>query len=137
MAQTASSTLGANVGSRPRQYGTARWKNEHPTTGSGRGGLPTDSVSHVRRARITTRRRVEIAERGWLYLLLLLEFQSTVYRRMASRMMDYTARVLQGLGRNDLGPSGEYPFVLPIVIYNGALATMVITFPNRRLRLDW
>ena len=50
MAQTASRTLGANVGSRPRQYGTARWKNEHPTTGSRRGGLSTDSVSHVRRA---------------------------------------------------------------------------------------
>ena len=32
------------------RHGTGRWKNEHPTTGSGRGGLPTDSVSHVLRA---------------------------------------------------------------------------------------
>ena len=33
--------------------------------------------------------------------------------------MDYTVRVLQGLDKGDLGPGGEYPFVLPIVIYNG------------------
>ena len=38
---------------------------------------------------------------------------------MALRMMDYTVRVLQGLDKGDLGPGGEYPFVLPIVIYNG------------------
>lgn len=38
---------------------------------------------------------------------------------MALRMMDYTARVLQGLDRSDLGPGGEFPFLLPVVVYNG------------------
>ncbi len=33
-----------------------------------------------------------------LYLLVLLEFQSTVDRRMALRMLDYTLRILNGLG---------------------------------------
>ena len=56
---------------------------------------------------------------GWVYILILLEFQSTVDRRMALRMMDYTATIWKRLGRKDLGPRGEYPFVLPVVIYNG------------------
>ena len=38
---------------------------------------------------------------------------------MALRMMDYTVRVLQGLGKDDLGAGGEYPPILPIVIYSG------------------
>ena len=63
--------------------------------------------------------RIQVAERGWLYLLVLLEFQSTIDRRMALRMMDYTVRVLQGLDRDDLGPGGELPFILPMVVYNG------------------
>ena len=58
--------------------------------------------------------------RGWLALSAdPAEFQSTIDRRMAIRMMDYAARVWMGLGKDQLGPDGEYPFVLPIVIYNG------------------
>ncbi len=56
---------------------------------------------------------------GWVYILILLEFQSTVDRRMALRIMDYTSTIWMRLGREDLGPGGEYPLVLPVVIYNG------------------
>ena len=56
---------------------------------------------------------------GWVYILILLEFQSTVDRRMALRMMDYTVTIWMRLGKDELGPHGEYPFVLPVVIYNG------------------
>ena len=63
--------------------------------------------------------RIQTADGRWLYLLALLEFQSTIDRRMALRMMDYTVRVLRGLGKGDLGPSGKYPAVLPIVVHNG------------------
>ena len=56
---------------------------------------------------------------SWVYILILLEFQSTVDRRMALRMMDYTSTIWMRLGKEDLGPNGEYPLVLPIVIYNG------------------
>ena len=38
---------------------------------------------------------------------------------MALRMLDYTVRVLQGLGSDDRGPGGKYPPLLPVVIYNG------------------
>lgn len=58
-------------------------------------------------------------EGSWLYLFVLLEFQSTVDRRMALRMMDYTVRILRGLDKDDLGPAGVHPPVLPVVIYNG------------------
>ena len=55
----------------------------------------------------------------WLYLLILLEFQSTIDRRMARRMLNYTMQILDGLGDDELGPGGTYPPVLPVVIYNG------------------
>ena len=63
--------------------------------------------------------KIQTADGGWLYLLVLLEFQSTVDRDMALRMLDYTVRVLQGLGSDDRGPGGKYPPLLPVVIYNG------------------
>ena len=63
--------------------------------------------------------RIRATDETWLYLLVLLEFQSTIDRRMALRMLDYTVRVLQGIDEEDLGPVREYPPVLPLVIYNG------------------
>ena len=57
----------------------------------------------------------------WLYVYLLLEFQSSVDRTMALRMMTYI-----GLFYQDLAKSSEYkdkehllPPVLPLVLYNG------------------
>ena len=63
--------------------------------------------------------RVGTTGGGWVYILILLEFQSTVDRRMALRMTDYTTTIWMRLGKEDLGPRGEYPLILPIVIYNG------------------
>ncbi len=63
--------------------------------------------------------KIQTADGSWLYLLVLLEFQSTVDHDMALRMLDYTVRVLQGLGSDDRGPGGKYPPLLPVVIYNG------------------
>ena len=63
--------------------------------------------------------RIQTTDAQWLYLLILLEFQSTIDRRMALRMTDYTVRILRGLGGDELGPRGEYPVVPPIVVYNG------------------
>lgn len=57
---------------------------------------------------------------GWLYLYLLFEFQSTVDRFMAVRLMAYVALLYQDLIRRDqLTPSGRLPPVVPIVLYNG------------------
>lgn len=63
--------------------------------------------------------RARTVRGGWLWMLVLIEFQSTIDRRMALRMTDYTVRILRGLSREDLGPGGEYPPVLPVVVYNG------------------
>ena len=63
--------------------------------------------------------RVRAAGNGWVYLLVLLEFQSTVDRRMALRMADYWVRIMNALGSDALGPRGEYPLTIPVVVYNG------------------
>ena len=56
----------------------------------------------------------------WLYLLVLLEFQSTVDRHMAARILAYTARMYLKLVRGgEAPPDGRLPPVLPVVIYNG------------------
>lgn len=54
-----------------------------------------------------------------LYIYLLLEFQSTVDRYMAVRIMAYTALLYQDLIRNRQLTGGRLPPVLPIVLYNG------------------
>ena len=84
--------------------------------------LPTEYVSDelLKRHgdcvwRVRRRRRGE-----WLYLLVLLEFQSTDEPRMALRILAYTSLLYQELVRNDaLDAGGRLPPVLPIVLYNG------------------
>ena len=63
--------------------------------------------------------RVRFRDR-WLYLLVLLEFQSTNDARMALRNLEYTTLLYRQLDRNgELGQIGEWPPVLPVVLYNG------------------
>ena len=82
--------------------------------------LPAEFVSgDLRRRRGDTLWRVRLRDR-WLYLLVLLEFQSTVERYMALRLLTYIGLLYQDLiRRGDLGPGGELPPVLPVVLYNG------------------
>lgn len=57
---------------------------------------------------------------GWLYIYLLVEFQSTVYRYMAVRLITYVGLLYEGLIRSQqLMPRGLLPPVVPIVLYNG------------------
>ena len=63
--------------------------------------------------------RVRTRRREWLYVIVLIEFQSTVDRRMPLRMLDYTVRALMALDDDELGPGGSLPAVLPIVIHSG------------------
>lgn len=52
----------------------------------------------------------------------MIEFQSTVDRYMAVRMLEYLGLLYQDLIRtHQLGQSGRLPPVLPIVPYNGLL----------------
>ena len=56
----------------------------------------------------------------WLYVYLLLEFQSRVDRFMALRILAYVALLYQQLVRDgELSPEGLLPPVLPVVLYNG------------------
>jgi hypothetical protein len=64
----------------------------------------------------------------WLYVYLLLEFQSRSDDWMALRMHVYVSLLLQDLHRqNQLSPEGKLPPVLPIVLYNGAKAWSAAT----------
>ena len=57
---------------------------------------------------------------GWLYVYLLLEFQSSIDRFMAVRIMTYLGLLYQDLIRQKaLTPAGRLPPVLPLVLYNG------------------
>ena len=56
----------------------------------------------------------------WLYVYLLIEFQSTVDRYMAVRVLVYLGLLYQDLVRTgQLATEGLLPPVLPIVLYNG------------------
>ena len=56
----------------------------------------------------------------WLYLYLLIEFQSTVDKYMALRMMVYIGLLYQDLiKRGDVLADNRLPPILPIVLYNG------------------
>lgn len=55
-----------------------------------------------------------------VYVYVLLEFQSSVDRFMAVRMMAYVAMLYQDLrARGELTADGLLPLVLPLVVYNG------------------
>ena len=57
----------------------------------------------------------------WVYVYLLLEFQSRVDAFMAVRMLGYVALLYQDLVRSgELTGEGRLPPVLPVVLYNGA-----------------
>ena len=56
----------------------------------------------------------------WLYLYLLLEFQSSVDRFMAVRLLTYVGLLYQDLIKAQaIAPGAKLPPVLPIVLYNG------------------
>ena len=56
----------------------------------------------------------------WLYVYVMLEFQSSNDRWMALRLMTYTGLLYQDLVRNhQLTDDGKLPPVFPIVIHNG------------------
>jgi len=60
------------------------------------------------------------ADGEWVYLYILLEFQSTVDAFMSVRMMVYVGLLYQDLiRRNEVLPGKRLPPVLPIVLYNG------------------
>jgi len=57
----------------------------------------------------------------WIYVYILIEFQSTVDRFMAVRLMTYIGLLYQDLIRTDslLKNDSKLPPVLPLVLYNG------------------
>ena len=64
----------------------------------------------------------------WVYLYLLIEFQSSVDKYMALRMMVYIGLLYQDLiKRGDVLADGRLPPILPIVLYNGSQHWTAVT----------
>lgn len=60
------------------------------------------------------------ADGEWIYLYILIEFQSTIDPYMAVRIMTYVGLLYQDLIRKkDVLANRQLPPVLPIVLYNG------------------
>lgn len=60
------------------------------------------------------------ADDEWLYLYLMMEFQSTVDHGMPVRILSYLGLLYQSLIRKEyVKPRRGIPPVLPIVLYNG------------------
>jgi hypothetical protein len=75
----------------------------------------------------------------WLYVYLLLEFQATVDRFMAVRILTYVGLLYQDLIRSrQFTAQGYLPPVLPLVLYNGVkrwqapeeVAELIATVPG-------
>jgi hypothetical protein len=65
--------------------------------------------------------RIRFRNARWLYVVVLLEFQSTIDQRMAVRILTYTGLLYERLiADGALRDHDKLPPVLPIVIYNGA-----------------
>uniref|UniRef100_A0A1S7LF79 Transposase n=1 Tax=Magnetococcus massalia (strain MO-1) TaxID=451514 RepID=A0A1S7LF79_MAGMO len=82
--------------------------------------------------------RVRWSDR-WLYIYALLEFQSTVDRFMAVRMLVYVGLLYQDLIKSgQIGQGDKLPPVLPVILYNGkpewtaskSVADLVATVPG-------
>ena len=82
--------------------------------------LPTDRISGAlvqRRSDLLCKVRFR---GGWLYLLILLEFQSRSDPFMALRILTYTCLTYEELiRRGEIQPGNELPPLLPVTIYNG------------------
>ena len=85
--------------------------------------LPADYVSDDLRQRhgdSVWRLRLQGRGKEWLYLLVMLEFQSTTDPFMAVRVLVYTGLLYQDLiRRGAFDEAGRLPPVLPVVLYNG------------------
>ena len=79
-----------------------------------------DDLRQMRGDRVWRVRVRGAGSQEWLYVLVLLEFQSTVDRYMAVRVLAYTAQMYVKLIRSEAsGADGRLPAVLPVVLYNG------------------
>ena len=65
-------------------------------------------------------RRGRLGDGSRPYLLVLVEFQSTVDRGMARRMRNYADMLRGRLLRTTAAREGGLPWILPVVVYNGS-----------------
>ena len=82
--------------------------------------LPTDRISGgLAMRRVDLLWKIRFRE-GWLYLLILLEFQSESDHFMALRILTYICLTYEELvRRREVKAGGRLPPILPVTVYNG------------------
>ena len=84
------------------------------------GSLPTDRISGGLVQRVLDLLCKVRFRGGWLYLLILLEFQSENDPFMALRILTYTCLTYEELiRRGEVRPGNKLPPLLPVAVYNG------------------
>jgi hypothetical protein len=92
--------------------------HESPSDSTAR--LSTTSTPITTLASAQKPKRLAKAKSEWLYIYLMLEFQSSNDRHMAVRLMTYIGLLYQRLIQNgEIRKSGKLPSVFPLVLYNG------------------
>ena len=65
--------------------------------------------------------KIRLKNSQWVYVYLMLEFQSSIDKFMSLRMLSYLVLLYEDLlRRKELDAQGVLPAVLPIVLYNGS-----------------
>ena len=73
-----------------------------------------------RHSDLVWRLRFRGQDKGWFYVYVLLEFQSSSYHFMAVRLLSYVSLLFEEIIRKDRLKTGDrLPAVLPVVVYNG------------------
>ena len=107
---------------RSRNSSAASWASGWPTNSTSIHWNPSRPIASA--APWSTRRsdllwKVRFRG-GWLYLLILLEFQSESDPFMALRILTYTCLTYEELiRRGEIKPGNKLPPLLPVAIYNG------------------
>ena len=107
---------------RSRNSSAISWASGWPTnlTSTRWSPLPTNRISGG-----LVHRRLDLLCKvrfrgGWLYLLILLEFQSENDPFMALRILTYTCLTYEELiRRGEVRPGNKLPPLLPVTVYNG------------------
>ncbi len=82
--------------------------------------VPSERVSGALRRRLNDSVwRVRCDDGTWVWVYLMLEFQSSVDARMALRMLGYVAALYEELDRMEEFRDGKVPAVAAVVLYNG------------------
>ena len=99
--------------------------------------VSAERVTHALKRRLNDAVwRVRCDDGTWVWVYLLLEFQSSPDPRMALRMLAYVAALYEELERMEEFRGREVPTVLAVVLYNGEREWIEVLDTRERIALE-